>query len=425
MAPRAWAVGLENQDVSDVDLSALEDPQNGVEANSIECADVSNKLDTLAADGEQLSDDTTQLEEIADAVESAEAEGGMDESAARVVDVAVEAIATRWGIRRQKLGLENFNGASKSRGTRVALESIIDTLKDMWHRFVEWLSEVVNKLKDFWIKYFNAGKAIQKRADKLEDRLNKGLGEKSKDNIDGSWLKKLQMNGKVSISEVHDFIKDTKAKKPAKAIADFAEAFANSLKDGSTRVSMDDRIKSLALGTKTTKSFKAALPSDADMLSAHAMPSGNYMVIYRRADIDIGDGSDADRVAKALSVKVLQIDEITGDKKLPTPSTKDMYESIKIIRMIGEELEEDIKDFRTINDKLASARDRVKTAVGDLKSAGEGKHEEMRAKLRLANNSLSNLLQIRRVATAIPQDAATGLIGFVQSGISAYKPVKA
>ena len=37
MGRYSWAVGLEDQDVSDVDLTALEDPQNGVEANSIEC----------------------------------------------------------------------------------------------------------------------------------------------------------------------------------------------------------------------------------------------------------------------------------------------------------------------------------------------------------------------------------------------------
>lgn len=417
MSRYSWAVGLEDQDVSDVDLTALEDPQNGVEANSIECAEATNDLDTLQQDGEQLAGDTTQLEEIADAVESAEADGGMDETAARVVDVAVESIAQRWGIRRNKIGLENFSGANKSRGTSVALESIVDTLKEMWQRFAAWVGEIVAKLKDFWLKYFNAGKSLQNRADKLEARLNKGVGERSKDQIGGSWVEKLAINGTVSIKEVQAYAgKYASNNKAVAALDKLLTSTKQAIADGKTLdATVADVTDCLGYGVKTTKSFKAAIPSEAKVYDAIAYPGGHYGIIYGTDTAD----------TKSIGIKVIQVNEITGEKKLSTPDTAAMYDAIKSIRQIGEALEEAIKDFRPVNDHLAQLRDKAKSAADTLKDSQDTKRDAARGSLRTANQAVSNFLAVKRVLSTCPLDAANGLVGYVQAGLAAYKPVKA
>ena len=417
MAPRSWAIGLENISEAQVDVATLEKPEETLEHQLVEVEGLDQSIADLTEDGDQLADDTAQVQDISDAVEGAAEQGGMDETAAKVVDVAVEAIATRWGIRRNKLGLENFSGANKSRGTSVALESIIDTLKEMWQRFAAWVGEIVAKLKDFWLKYFNAGKSLQNRADKLEARLNKGVGERSKDQIGGSWVDKLAMNGTVSIKEVQAYAgKYASNNKAVAALDKLLTSTKQAIADGKTLdASVADVTECLGYGVKTTKSFKAAIPSEAKVYDAIAYPGGHYGIVYGTDTAD----------TKSICIKLIQVNEITGDKKLSTPDTAAMYDAIKSIRQIGEALEEAIKDFRPVNDHLAQLRDKAKSAADTLKDAQDTKRDAARGSLRTANQAVSNFLAVKRVLSSCPLDAANGLVGYVQAGLAAYKPVKA
>ena len=409
MSRYSWAVGLEDQDVSDVDLSALENPQNCVEANSIECAEATSDLDTLQQDGEQLAGDTTQLEEIAGAVESAEAEGGMDETAARVVDVAVESIAQRWGVRRRRLGLESFNSANKSRGTRVALEEVGEVIKSLWERFIAWVGEIIDRLKDFWLKYFNAGKSIQKRADKLEDRLAKGLGERSKEKIGGSWAKNLLINGRIDVD--HCVSKGIDKSKLSKAMDRYIAGQANAVAGSGDSKPVSEAFSEETFGVKATKSLKEALPGDAEVLSTIAIPSIGYVVKYKHNNIE--------------RLKKVALNEYREDKTVATPDVTKMSNAIKAIRAIGEGLEETLKDFRGPRESLSTLRDAARAASKDANDKKGEDRQKAIHKRDIAQAAVSNALILNDLATAVPMAVANGLIGYVQDGVSAHKSVKA
>lgn len=412
MAKRQWALGLENLDDSQaVDLAEVEKPEEAVETHLIEVEGLDQSVSELVDDGEELVGDTEQLEEYADAVEKGAEDGGMDETAARVVDVAVESIAVKWGIKRTKIGAENFSGSMKAQSTKVALESIGETIKTMWQKFVAWIGEIIGKVKDFWLKYVNAGKSMKKRAEKLLARLDNGLGQKDKSEISGGWTTNLIVDGTID----PDFVISSAAKaasgvmEAARELAVYVDqagkivgAFsATEGKFGTTQSLMTP------FGKKTSKKLGSLVPTGAGEVNAVAIPGGAYLVSYDRDDVNY--------------VKFASIGENTGEKKIATPDEGKMKSAIKAIEQYGDALETSLKEFRKANEGLA----KLKTAADEAsKKFDEAKSEEKdgaRKALKVANAAVSNYTACQRASTAFLKNGGQGLIGYVTAGIGAYK----
>lgn len=411
MAPRSWAIGLENISEEQVDVATLEKPEETLEHQLVEVEGLDQSIADLTEDGDQLADDTAQVQDISDAVEGAAEQGGMDETAAKVVDVAVEAIATRWGIRRNKLGLENFNGARKAQGTRVAMEELGEMAKDLWAKFIAWVKEIINKLKDFWLKYMNAGKALRTRADKLSDRLGKGLGEKSKDKIGGGWLSKLALDGKVDVEGSKALAVTSSAK-----VGEVIGATVEMLRVGEgqlTGSAKGDIVRSgqklAAFGTKTTKALNKALPSGATDIYAVALPGNKYLVTFQLPNevpgVSLVGGNDVDV------------------KEIDTPSAEQLKDAVSSMYKLADTMESRLKDFRAANDELSKLQEAASKADGVV---GDKKGEERSAarnKADIARAVVSNYTKTQSAVTGALKDLSSGLVGYVQAGISAYKSV--
>ena len=413
MAKRQWAVGLENiDDDQNLDMAEVEKPEEAVESHLIEVEGLDQQVADLVDDGEELTGDTEQLEEYAEAVEKGAEDGGMDETAARLVDIGVESIAGKWGIKRTKIGAENFSGSMKAQSTKVALESIGTTIKDMWKKFVAWLGEIIGKVKDFWLKYHNAGKSMKKRAEKLYQRIDKGLGQKDKNEISGGWLKSLVVNGVPNPSFVIDA-----AANAGKSVTEMGRAIAVIVDDagkvtgasGNITSNGAEQVAKLPMGEKTTKKLGELLPSGAEKVQAIAIPGGAYLVTFERKGIS--------------QVSYKSVGESVGDKKIATPDESVMLKAVKAIEAYGDALETSLKEFRKANEGLKKLETAAKEASNKFDEAkAEGKADARQA-LNVANAAVSSYTACQQAATSFLKNGGQGLIGYVTAGIGAYKKV--
>lgn len=416
MAKRQWAVGLENmEDDQSVDMAEVEKPEEAVESHLIEVEGLDQQVSDLVDDGEELSGDTEQLEEYAEAVEKGAEDGGMDETAARVVDIGVESIAGKWGIKRTKIGAENFSGSMKAQSTKVALESIGETIKEMWKKFVAWIGEIIGKVKDFWLKYVNAGKSMKKRAEKLLQRIEKGLGQKDKTEISGGWASSLLVDQKID----PDFVISAAAS-AGKSVADLGRAVGVALDETGKAVASgtDDR-KALVnkggfykqddatLGKKTAKALGGALPNGATDIKTSAIPGGAYLVTYTKDEIGY--------------TKFVTVGENSGDKKVATPDEGKMKSAIKAIEQYGDALETSLKEFRKANEGLADLKSKADAAATKFDEAKADGKDAARTALKMANAAVSTYTATQRAATTFLKSGGQGLIGYVTAGIGAYK----
>ena len=416
MAKRQWAVGLENMDDDqNVNMAEVEKPEEAVESHLIEVEGLDQQVADLVDDGEELSGDTEQLEEYAEAVEKGAEDGGMDETAARVVDIGVESIAGKWGIKRTKIGAENFSGSMKAQSTKVALESIGETIKEMWKKFVAWIGEIIAKVKDFWLKYHNAGKSMKKRAEKLYQRLDKGLGQKDKNEISGGWSTALLIDGKID----PDFVISCGAKagtavselaKATEIMLDGAGKVAGAV-DNSKPIVVDPKgvaaVAHVELGKKTSKALGGAIPSGVESLNVKAIPGGAYLASYTKDGVPF--------------TKFVTVGENTGEKKIATPEEAKMKSAIKAIEQYGDALETSLKDFRKANEQLSKLKSDAEAASKKFDEAkAEGK-DGARQALKVANAAVSSYTANQRAATSFLKNGGQGLIGYVTAGIGAYK----
>ena len=416
---KPWAVGLENAS-EQLDLSELENPVEGVEAKLVEANAADSEIEELSTDGESLGRDTENLENIEDTVSDAagdDGEGEMSESAARVVDVAVEHFAQRWGISRRNYRVGNESAKpSDSVKAKVALESIMDAVKDAWHTFVQWLTELLAKLKDWWLKYVNAGKSIRDRANKLEDRLD-SVGARDKDKIKGAWIKDLcidQMYDPAAIIHSADDADDA-----IKSCIRFVGANVNAAgelvrksirKDGNlTFVAKDSEVANF--GKKSTKAMTKMVPSGAQKVSVRATAGNAYIISYFHNDVT------ETRYYQAATEGVS--DRIP--KEVPTPTVDEMKKACKAAATVGDVLEKRLKDFRAVNEDISKLKDAAKVAADEFKDAKSDEKAGKKLAMRVARAAVNSALVMNRAIVYAMKSSGTGLLGYVSSGIAAYK----
>jgi hypothetical protein len=128
-------------------------------------------------DGVQASD---ELEAHQDIMEGSLENGGMDETAAQVVEVAIESIRNRLGMSRKMTmpALESFGAKSnRVQATRLAMEELPKFLKTIWDAIKNAFKKVSDWIKSFWIKLTDGVKALGQRAEKLKAAVE-ALGKK-------------------------------------------------------------------------------------------------------------------------------------------------------------------------------------------------------------------------------------------------------
>jgi len=149
-----------------------------------EAEDTNTELEENQDQLEQTETTVNAIDKVADALDVAADNGGIDENAAAVVQVAVEALYETIGAKPRFPAMESFGqSSSRVRTNKLAVEALKDDVKD----FFKWIMQQIQKAVDWVMGYVNqvigVGERVQKRAAALkkraEDPNGAPMGEKT------------------------------------------------------------------------------------------------------------------------------------------------------------------------------------------------------------------------------------------------------
>jgi hypothetical protein len=154
---------------------------------------------------DEAGDDVDTLEDIKDVLEDAADKGeGIDETAAKIVEITTEAIYARLGFRDTKVmgSLESFqNVRSRVTATRMAAETIGDRVSAVWEAIKKFFKDLREKIKELWAKYVTAVGRLKRSAEAMRRKVSQTNGTKKEETFtDKSMVSKvLNKAGKVNL----------------------------------------------------------------------------------------------------------------------------------------------------------------------------------------------------------------------------------
>jgi hypothetical protein len=292
--------GGEDGDVSESMLD-VETSASDLNESEEDISEIDASIDDAAADSDTL-------ENIQDTMQKSVDDGeGMNETAAEIAEVAVEAICARLGIVNSHVipSLESF-GSTQSRtvATKIAIEGIGDTVRKVWESIKKAYEAVKKWIVEFYKKWMTALGGIKRAQEDLKakvknhtdkkltqttikkESLAEGLAVNNVANIGSvtellvnhlavtktiNGIKSL-LTGTVKDIQKIDFMKDdegdtensqTKLTSTAKTIFDIIKKLTGPLYDGNSLEGIindsDDGFIKVLL-TKKVKSTAASLP---------------------------------------------------------------------------------------------------------------------------------------------------------------------
>lgn len=174
------------------------DDADSAETDLIEATEISADIDAGNDNIDQAAEDVESLDAIADTMEASEENGGMDETAAAIAEVAVEGLYARLGITRKKAmpAMESFGSTStRVKATKIAVEGIRDMAKKAWEAILKFFQQVQAWVVEFFKKIFDAKTKLRARADKLGAVAAKLEGEAKEAKFEAGSLAKALVTG--------------------------------------------------------------------------------------------------------------------------------------------------------------------------------------------------------------------------------------
>lgn len=189
MFSRGIVAAMESE-AQNAELAIDEAGSESMEADLVETVDMAADIDSGTNEVEQTIKDADQLERHVEVLTDAEGEGGAAPEVIEATEIAVEGICARLGIYGGTgiPALESFSTRTgRQRNTRIAIESITDKLKQIWNAVVGAFTKLVNYVKDFFNKLFDANKKMLGRVIALRAKAKKVKGT-PKEKISGSGI---------------------------------------------------------------------------------------------------------------------------------------------------------------------------------------------------------------------------------------------
>lgn len=224
---------IENEEA----VAAVVPEETAMDAESTELVtDVIEETEAAASDSadiEEATDDVGDLETIADAVDEAAEGDGLSPEAAKVVEVAVESIYRRLGLKsRGALASETFAAAkTRKMATEAMGENIKSNLKKAWEAIVRFFEKAVAAVKEFFAKLFDANLRLKSASEAMIKKADENKGKKAeeKEIKAGGFVGSLTMGGNFSPKQVYESLGDL-IKFADEVITD-VDAFGQSLPD--------------------------------------------------------------------------------------------------------------------------------------------------------------------------------------------------
>lgn len=197
----AFNYAMESGDVEHNEAPLANGEETHTVANAIaEAEGLAQEAADAEGVAEDLDNEQEQTEELAETVEAEVAqEGALDPTAARLLHVAFRNIVGKQQAKKLP-ATESWAGtrAAARENTRMALESIKDTLKQFWEAVKAQFKKVYNKVKEWIVKTFSAAKKLKDRAEKIQSRAGNTVGTIEEKSFSFGQTKAIAVEGKYS-----------------------------------------------------------------------------------------------------------------------------------------------------------------------------------------------------------------------------------
>lgn len=191
---------------------------DSLETDILEVNEDAGEIDDLNASIEEAVEDVDTLEDIASVMDESTENGGMDQTTARVAEIAVESIYKRLGVQKKTMpAMESFGGKGTRVGaTKIAVEGVTDVIKAVWEKIAAAGKKVWGWITSFLDTIINTAGKLKDRAVALAEKVKGLVGKKSEQaKVDlGSTGASVAVDGKADAESI---------KKGAEALVEFSK----------------------------------------------------------------------------------------------------------------------------------------------------------------------------------------------------------
>jgi hypothetical protein len=190
-----FVAAMESEKVAagDDDKKGLGENAESLETDLAEVNDTSAEGASAQADADEAEGAATALESFRVALLGIQGSGGLHESGAAILNLAVEHFNERFGLsdKYQVPALESFGGASgRGQATSIAMEAISDKIKEIWKAIVAHIKKAVDWVVKYWNQVFGAAEKLKKRAQAIVAKAPNITGTQKEKTFDNDRLAK-------------------------------------------------------------------------------------------------------------------------------------------------------------------------------------------------------------------------------------------
>lgn len=428
MYQRSWTLGLESQEDTPEDDALepviTEEPSDTVEATDLDVNQASDDLDAADQEANDLTKDIDQLQTVHDVVADSVGDGGCEVSNARLIDVAIENFTTRWDLPKATLGCESMAYASPSVRATIGCESIGEAVKAGIKKLIDFIKNVILKIKTFFGSVVDYPGKILKRAEALEKVANERASNefnRKKWSV-GAWANNVSVGGEYNPKQI--FNQPGRIIQTSEYIFEDLVILANSIVDkvdATTDKSRLARMKLRFFGNATMpKQVRDKLSPSAKDARVVAFPGELYLMGDRYVSA-AGDAPDKQLTTDDFKMSYIVAETAHQRAELAPPSHDEIVKAINASKEFANGLQQHIDGNQDINKSLELMQQGLDVLTKSMEDAANSSEREGWAGLYAQRKQeMSNFKIMVQVNILGLRNAALGMLSYAEAGLRCY-----
>lgn len=379
---------MESEGAQDTELAIDEAGAESMEADLVDAVDLAADIDSGSREIEGTMKDADQLERHVEVLGATEGEGGASEEVVQATEIAVEHIYQRLGIYSGTgiPALESFSTKhGKASSTRAAMEAIGENIKKIWEAVKMAFQKLVNYVKDFFSKLFDANQKMLGRVNSLRAKVKSVKGTSS------GKIKASGIKGVIAGDALEDARKGAGVGQIATA-AKTLSGEANQISSAIKGVESDASYKAFTFSPSGKGAAKSQAPDGMQWTAIYTVGTSTVAVLEPKG---AKKGDEAYKAAAKSSAKVIKAEGKSADGELAALDVGGMNSVLDGVEAAVREL---IGQKATI----AAAQGALEKSVADINKLASGGDKEDK---ELGNRSTT----ARSAVTAMGNAAIKGL----------------
>lgn len=392
------------------DQPMVPETQAEVETASAEVAEQVGEIEQVETATVDAEADAATLGEVQEVMqESVEKGEGLDETAAEVAEIAVEAICARLGLRSSTKAIPSMEsfGSKSSRlaATKIAIESIGEKIKAIWEAILKAVRWVWEKIKSFWLGLTKSRGQLLKHLEGLQKRVADMPAdhEATSKTVSGTAAKAFAIGGKADAGTAEKVLDNCqKLMKSVPVAAEFSATIASKMIDPKGKVAeMNEAGKQLL--DKIRGAMESLGKVEGSSKGGDKKITAHYGNLPYGKSVMVSSSEDGDNASITVSLE----DNSKGEAKEAAVLTKEQMNALldKAIVLVKElqSVEKVEKDL----EKVAKACEGVTQAV--LKGAANQAEGEEAAAIKTAAANIRSLnSMVAKFGSSLPGAAFQG-----------------